>query len=181
MDHDLERILADDYLVDLAGRSVPELRALRADCRSVETRLSFLRRLVQGHHDIVTGEIDRRRSGGPRDDVGDLVDHLPEILADRIRGPGSGRLPSSIESEEPSGRLVERLHAIEGTVPLEAVASVGDDELAAAVGDFAALEAEVSGLRRAMFDRIDVLEAELTRRYRDGEARVDDVLAEQTD
>ena len=34
----------------------------------------------------------------------------------------------------------------------------------------------VSTLRRAMFDRIDTLQAELTRRYREGETTVDDLL-----
>jgi hypothetical protein len=40
-----------------------------------------------------------------------------------------------------------------------------------------ALEAEVSKLRQALFDRIDTLQAEITRRYRDGQAQVDDLLA----
>ncbi len=181
MDHDLERVLAAEYLDDLPGRGVAELRSLRADCRSVETSLSYLRRLVQGHQDIVLGELERRRTGGDADDVSALVDRLPQILADRIRGPGSGRLPSSIESEEPSGRLAERLAAIEAAVPLEEVASVEIERLEGSAADFTALEVEVSALRRAMFDRIDAVEAELTRRYRDGEAQVDDVLAEQAE
>jgi hypothetical protein len=182
MDHDLERVLAAAYLAGLPERDVAELRTLRADCRAIETRLSYLRRLVQGHQDIVVGELERRRTGGDPDDVGALVDRLPEILADRIRGPGSGRLPDSIESEEPSGRLAEHLEAIVATVPLEEVASVGIERLEATATELADLEGKVSALRRAMFDRIDVVEAELTRRYRDGEALVDDLLAtEQAD
>jgi hypothetical protein len=47
---------------------------------------------------------------------------------------------------------------------------VTDGDLArAAERQLAALELEVSTLRRALFDRIDALQAELTRRYRDGE------------
>jgi hypothetical protein len=34
----------------------------------------------------------------------------------------------------------------------------------------------VSDLRRNLFDRIDAIEAELTRRYRTGEASVDSLL-----
>jgi hypothetical protein len=93
MDTELDRILADDYLAGLSDRPVAELRALRAQCQTVETQLSYLRRMVQGRHDIVTGEIDRRSHGGDRYDVSDLVDRLPEILADRIHAPGPGRLP----------------------------------------------------------------------------------------
>lgn len=181
MDHDLERVLAAEYLADLPDREVAELRSLRADCRAIETRLSYLRRLVQGHQDIVVGELERRRTGGDADDMAALVDRLPEILADRIRGPGSGRLPESIENEEPSGRLMDHLEAVMTAVPLEEAASVEMERLEAAATELADLEAEVSALRRDMFDRIDVVEAELTRRYRDGEAQVDDVLAEQTD
>ena len=41
-----------------------------------------------------------------------------------------------------------------------------------------ALEHDVSDLRRALFGRIDTLQAELTRRYRDGEAHVEELLHE---
>ena len=81
MDTELDRILADDYLASLPDRPVAELRALRAECQTVETQLSYLRRMVQGRHDIVTGEIDRRGHGGDRYDVSDLVDRLPEVSA----------------------------------------------------------------------------------------------------
>jgi hypothetical protein len=160
---------------------VPELRRLRAECQSVETQLSYLRRLVQGRHDIVTAEQARRLRGGDPDDVHGLVEQLPEILSDRIRAPGPGRLPSSIEPPEPSGRLVDRLGSINEAVPLDAPDALGDDDLAAAAGQLADLEGEVSALRRAMFDRIDAIEVELTRRYADGEAHVEDLLSPHGD
>ena len=53
MDQELNQILATDYLSGLADRPVAELRVLRAECQSVETKLSYLRRMVQGRHDIV--------------------------------------------------------------------------------------------------------------------------------
>ena len=177
MDPELDRILAEDYLADLAERPVGELRTLRAECQAVETQLSYLRRLVQGRHDIVAGELGRRRQGGDRYDVSDLVDHLPEILADRIHAPGPGRLPSTMEPGELSGRLVERLDAIGDLVPIESPGDADEHALGRAVEDLGALEAEVSGLRRQLFDRIDAIQAEITRRYRSGEARVEDVLS----
>jgi len=181
MDQDLERILGDEYLSGLTERSVAELRSARAECQALETKLSFLRRLVQGRHDIVTGEEERRRSGGDPDDVAGLVERLPEILSDRIRAPGPGRLPTSIEPGEPSGALVERFESIAEAVPLDAPDAVTDDDLQEAAEQLAALEGEVSQLRRSMFDRIDAIEAELTNRYRDGSARVDDLLAAEGD
>lgn len=176
MDQELRQILADGYLDGLAELSVEELREARARCRAVETKLSYLRRLIQGHHDVVTGEVRRRAEGGAPGDVIGLVEQLPTILADRVRAPGPGRLTSTMEPGEVSGGLSDRLAAITHRVPLDGLASVSGDELQQVVDDLSALEVEVSGTRRAMFDRIDVIEAELTRRYRDGEASVDDLL-----
>lgn len=181
MDQDLDRILVDDYLSGLADRSVADLRVLRADCQSVETQLSYLRRLVQGRHDIVTAEMERRLDGGDPGDVHGLVERLPEILSDRIRASGPGRLVASIEPPEPSGRLVERLDSIAETVPLDRPDAVTDADLDHTAGRLAALEGELSGLRKALFDRIDTIEAELTRRYADGQANVDDLLVRHTD
>ncbi len=177
MDAQLDRILAEDYLADLSARPVGELRDLRDECKAVETQLSYLRRLVQGHHDIVADQIERRGSGGDPSDVGGLVDRLPAILADRGRAPGAGRLPSGLEPGELSGRLVERLEQITGSAPMRALDRATDEELATAQAELRDLEHEVSTLRRALFDRIDPLQAEITRRYRDGEARVDDLLS----
>ncbi len=39
----------------------------------------------------------------------------------------------------------------------------------------------MSALRRAVFDRIDAVETELTGRYRDGSAHVDDLLANRSE
>lgn len=176
MDVMLDRILAEGYLDGMSDLPLEELRSLRRECQAVETQLSYLRRLVQGRHDIVVGEIDRRRDGGDPADVHDLVERLPDILSDRVLAPGPGRLPLPIEPGELTGRMVDRLAEITGEVPLETPGSWSMSELAASEVALDELEHEVSTLRRAMFERIDALQAEITRRYRDGEARVDDIL-----
>ena len=181
MDAELDRILADGFLDGLGDRSVGELRSLREACQAVETQLSYLRRLVQGRHDIVAGEIDRRRGGGDPHDVHDLVERLPDILSDRVHAPGPGRLPVTMEPGELSGRLVDRLGQITEQVPLEATGAASDAGLAAAEVALGELEQEVSTHRRALFDRIDTLQGEITRRYRDGEAQVDDLLHAEAD
>ncbi|MCU1371552.1 MAG: aerial mycelium formation protein [Ilumatobacteraceae bacterium] len=176
MDTELDRILADDYFVGLEDRPVAEVRALRAECQAVETQLSYLRRMVQGRHDIVTGEIDRRGHGGDRYDVADLVERLPEILADRIHAPGPGRLTPNLEPGDLTGRLADRLTEISDRVPIESPGEADDEALAQVATDLSELEHEVSGFRRQLFDRIDTLQAEITRRYRTGEARPEDAL-----
>jgi hypothetical protein len=177
MDQDLARILDDDYLSDMSALTVAELRTRRNECQHVETQLSYLRRLVQGRHDIATGEIERRRGGGSPEDVSALVERLPEILADRIHAPGPVRLPSSLGPAEASGRLFEELDAITEAASLDTPDQVTDGDLARAAEQLAALELEVSSLRRRLFDRIDTIQAELTRRYREGETTVDDLLS----
>ena len=64
---DLADLLEPAYLGDLPGRSMDEVRAMRAECQEVETGLSLLRRLVQGRLDIVGLELQppRRRVATP--------------------------------------------------------------------------------------------------------------------
>lgn len=178
MDQALNRILADDYLAGLGEAPVADLRAARAECRDVETKFSYLRRLIQGHHDVVTAEIRRRSDGGAPGDVADLLDSLPTILADRVRGPGGGRLTATMEPGDVSGSMADRVNEATGSVPLEGLTSVSGDALEDAARRLAELEAEVSATRRSLFDRIDSIEEELTRRYRDGEASVDELLVD---
>lgn len=177
MDTELERLLADDYLADLGSLSLAEMRSRRGECQAVETQLSYLRRLIQGRHDITTGEIERRRNGGDPEDVHGLVERLPEILADRIHGSGPGRPPTEFAPQELTGTLVEKLAGIAEAVSLDDPHALDDHELTTAADQLGRLEHEVSALRRAMFDRIDAIQGELTRRYRDGEAQVDDLLS----
>jgi hypothetical protein len=179
MDAMLDNILQEGYLGDVSQRPMTELHSLRLDCQSVETQLSYLRRLVQGRHDIVTGELSRRRSGGDPDDLSALVDRLPEILGDRIHSPGMGRLPQTMQPGNVSGRLVDRLESIVSEGHLMTFFELTDDQLETIAGQLESLEHDVSDLRRAMFDRIDALQAELTRRYRDGEASVEELLQER--
>ncbi len=49
----IDRVTAPDYLDGLADRTAAaEIRAMRDDCRSEETRLSYARRVLQGQLDI---------------------------------------------------------------------------------------------------------------------------------
>lgn len=179
MDQALERVLAEGFLADIERLPVADLRAARADCKDVETKCSYLRRLIQGHHDVLSGELRRRSEGGAPDDVTALVEKLPEILADRVRGPGAGRLTPTMTPGDLSGELVERIDAITAKVPLDGFGGRTDADLQRLADELAAMESEVSGLRRSLFDRIDAIEDELTKRYRDGSASVDDLLAGQ--
>lgn len=172
----IEHVLDPGYLADLADRPIEQIRAMRAECQEIETGLSYLRRLVQGRLDIVGTEAGRRADGGQPSDLSDLIAHLPEILSDRTRTPGTGRLPQTMAPAELAPELQARLEEIVSAGELAALAELSDERLRAAADALGSFEREVSAQRRELFTRIDALQAELTRRYKTGEASVDTLL-----
>ena len=145
---------------------------MRADCQQVEVGLSYLRRLAQGRLDIVADELRRRSDGSPPTDMHGLVERLPSILAEHVTSPGPGRLPTYFEPgdlEEVSAQL----DAIVDTAALSGLPELSDDGVRELMERLTGLEHEVSAQRRALHDRIDALQGELTRRYKTGEATVE--------
>jgi hypothetical protein len=176
MDETIARILDDAYVADLGERAIEDIRAMRAECQDVETGLSYLRRVVQGRLDIVHAELTRRRGGGEPGDMASLIDQLPAILGDHLRAPGNGRLPVSLEPGRVDPELQARFDAVVGEADFDAITDVEEAKLVAAGDAMAELEQDISTRRRALFDRIDELQAEITRRYKTGEASVESLL-----
>jgi hypothetical protein len=172
----LDRILEDGYLGDLAELPMDEVRARRAECQEIETGLSMLRRLAQGRLDIVGLEQARRAEGGDPDSLPDLIARLPEVLSDRTRSEGPGRLPQLLAPGALDSDLEAELEQVASSGSVTDLPRLSDDELRAMAEALEALEAKVSAHRRLLFGRIDALQAEITRRYRDGEATVDSLL-----
>lgn len=175
--HDrLEAILADDYLGDLSASPMDEIRSRRASCQTVETGLSYLRRLAQGHLDVVEAELARRREGGGPEALEELIARLPELLAARTRNPGGGRLTADFGTGEVDPDLQSELDALVKRFDLDSPDRTEIDALEQAAAALTDLEHRISALRRRLFDQLDLIEAELTRRYRTGEATVDGLL-----
>jgi hypothetical protein len=172
---EFERVLADDYVGDVTALAMDDLRTKRAECQALEVGLSYQRRMAQGRLDIVAAEQRRRAEGGdpPSDD--DLVRNLAATLADRQRPPGNGRLPQLMAPEAAEVDTAE-LDAIAGPGTLARLPEQADDVLAALVERLSSYEHEVSARRRSLHERIDALQAEITRRYRTGEATVETLL-----
>lgn len=173
---EVDAVLAAGREDDLTAASLPEIRSMRDECRRVEDKVSYLRRLVQGRLDIISSELRRRAEGGTPGDLPSLVEQLPEILSDRVRGPGAGRLPSSTLPPEDDEDLVAELDAIVPPGTLDSLPALSDEDAKALADDFGDLERRVSERRRELFARIDALQAELARRYKSGEATVGVVL-----
>lgn len=173
----LDELLAPSYVEALQDIPLPDVRARRAAATEVETGLSYLRRLIQGRLDIVAAERDRRAAGQAEGDVSDLVERLAGILSDHVRAPGMGRLPSTIGPGEVDESLLAELDRLVPPEDLAHLGNLSDDELEAIVSQVDRLEQDVSRRRKALFDVIDRLQAEIVRRYRTGEANVDNLLS----
>jgi len=166
--------LAADLLDGLDVLTLDEVRERRAACQDRESGLSYVRRLAQGRLDIVTHEVTRRRDGMVDEDV---VAGLTAALADRITAPGNGHLPSSFGPGEVDPELIAALDAVATPALVSDPRAMTDEDLRSATEGLEAFEREVSDMRRAMFERIDALQAEVVRRYQTGEASVDNLLA----
>lgn len=161
---------------DLARLSLPELRALRRDAQRDETDLSYLRRLLQGRIDILRAELARRgRASVPAPADASVVERLPEILTDApARNRSSARhVTLGTPHNEEYGRLAAEMLA---EVELSDLEARTDLELATAMGRLVGYEQEVSRCRQRLQGTTDECSGEIARRYRVGEAQVDDLL-----
>jgi hypothetical protein len=148
-----------------------ELRAVRAKLQNDDDAVSYVRRLTQARLDLVQAETRRRRDGGSDS----LSDDLTSILSSHLTG-GAPRPPRP--AADFSGHpLAEQFEALCDRAGDSDLSSLSPEDLAAYADALHAFEQDRSHERRELFARIDELSAELVRRYRDGEANVDGLLA----
>ncbi|MFF7458569.1 ABC transporter substrate-binding protein [Kitasatospora sp. NPDC008115] len=164
---------------DLGRLGLDQLRILRRETLEQEADLSYLRRLLHGRMDILLAELDRRpgaRPADPAEPAGALLERLPAILTD---APSTVRRSARhVTLGPPRGQQSQlEADALMGDVQLADLAAHPAEELLAALERLRAHEREVSGRRQRLLRTADGCNAEITRRYRDGEARVDDLLA----
>jgi hypothetical protein len=161
----------------VAGLPMSEVRALRRRAQREEADLSYLRRLLQGRIDILRAELGRRGRAGqsPVRELGPVMERLPEILRDApARHPSSAR---HVTLSAPQGEECLRLAAgMLDEVGLSDLAARTDVELRVALARLVRHEREVSLRRQGLQRTADACGAELARRYREGEAQVDDLL-----
>ncbi|ANJ08225.1 aerial mycelium formation protein [Streptomyces parvulus] len=162
---------------DLTALSLPELRTLRRDAQREEADLSYVRRLLQGRIDILRAELAGR---GPAAVVttaatGSVVERLSEILADApARQRSSAR---HVTLGTPRSEACRRLAAeMLGEVELSDLTARTDTELTDGMGRLVRYEQQVSRDRQRLQRTADGCSTEIARRYREGEAQVDDLL-----
>jgi hypothetical protein len=147
-----------------------ELRALRRAAHQEEADLSYVRRLVQGRVDILRAEEARRAAPDSR-----LLDLLPQILADvPSRHRSSARHVTLGTPRGEEYRLLAEEAMAE--VGLSDLSARTDEELREAMARLGRFEERVSRRRQALQHTADGCNAEIARRYREGEAQVEDLL-----
>ncbi|MBO8187981.1 RsiG family protein [Streptomyces spirodelae] len=163
-------VLREPEQPDLHALCLRELRVLRRSAQQDEADLSYVRRLLQGRIDILRAEVARRSSAGSP-----LLDLLPQILAD---GPPSHRSSArhvtlaAPRSEEYRTLAEEMLAEVE----LSDLEARTDGELHDAMARLVRYEQQVSRRRQSLQHTADECSTEIARRYREGEAQVDDLL-----
>lgn len=160
--------------VALTGVDLDELRALRRQAQEDEADLSYLRRLLHGRVDILRAELARRSVSGPAADT--LMEQLAEILTDlpsQVRNSARHVTLHTPRSEEYQALADELMD----DVALADLESQSDSALRAACIRLTTHEQMLSLRRQGLQRTVDGCSAEITRRYREGEARVDDLLS----
>ncbi|MEU7600320.1 AmfC protein [Streptomyces sp. NPDC040724] len=158
---------------------LPELRALRRDAQRDEADLSYVRRLLQGRIDILRAELARRSDpelARRTDPEAPVVDRLSVILADAPSSRSASARHVTLgtpHSEEYRLLAAEMLADVE----LSDLGARTDGELHDGMGRLVRYEQQVSRRRQQLQRTVDDCSAEITRRYREGEAQVDDLLA----
>lgn len=173
----LDQLLADDILTTIQDRSLPELRSARVLAAQAENDVSMIRRIAQGRLDIVGHEL-QRRSGAVVDDadVPGLLFSLPDILSGESTGSG-GRAVVVNEPGPIALDLSGHLDRAASPSDLSGVDELDDGALRMVFERIREIESSLSAVRRQLHDRIDSIQSEIGRRYRDGEASIDSLLS----
>lgn len=176
-EHDLVMVFDPGYLSGLGQLPLAELRAKREMCAELEMELSYVRRLAQARIDLIMAESERRHQGLSEPSAEVLVEQLPQILGERTRAEGPGRLPSLLApSDWAQGSLAARVEEVLPSDQLGSLGALSTQELDELHVSLSRLERDISAERRALHDIQDRLQEELVRRYRSGEATVDALL-----
>lgn len=168
----IDRVLAEDYLADLASRSMDEIRTMRRDATEEESLASYERRMLHGRLSVLRFELDRRAGK----EEGSLVENLTKILADPSRGPSRGAIQMHDPDLEAFGEPSRRVSKLVSDDTLARLPDLDDDAIRAHIAEIEDAEREVSESRARLLDVLDALNDELARRYKTGEADPSDVL-----
>jgi hypothetical protein len=168
-------VLDPEYTAGLEELANDELRTRRGTCDDLDAELSYYRRLLHARMDLLEFELRRRRGEETRS----LIDALPDILADGegVESPHF-TMPKTLPIDPPDipmdgRRSIDRVLADDFLTHLP---DIDDAELNEIQLMLSTAERKVSEQRRSVYEALEVLNAELARRYREGIVSVDHLL-----
>lgn len=161
----IDQVLDPEFVADVAGLELDEVRARRSLAGDVENELSYYRRLLHGRMDLIRFEL-RRRTG---EETRSLIEALPEILADPEptgnHRTGRYEVPDLPMLPDVGKREID--HILGGDVLLR-LNELDDEALASALDAISEMEVEISEQRKSVQQVEDRLVEELAARYRVG-------------
>ncbi|MEA2009121.1 MAG: hypothetical protein U9N78_00280 [Actinomycetota bacterium] len=173
----IDQVTDPAYVQDLGSLSMEDLRDRRRVLDDLDTEFSFYRRMLHGRMDLLSFEM-KRRSG---EETRSLIEALPQILADGIDGPSRNTIPKdlSLTLPELSGTGNRSIDRVLGDGFLAFLPSLEDDELEEIQATLTEAEHQISVQRRTVYDVYDLINEEITRRYRNGVVDTTDLFEEQ--
>jgi hypothetical protein len=169
----IDVVRSPEFTKGLDTISIDDLRRRRKICSDLDVELSYYRRLLHGRMDLLAFELRRRRGLEQRT----LLEALPEILAGGAAGV-EGLPERQVDVAVP--RLPEKgRRAVDralGDDFLARLPNLPDEELVEIQTRLTEVETEVSAQRRDVYRAYDLIQEELTRRYREGLVSVDELL-----
>jgi hypothetical protein len=171
----VDALLEPAFLESATTQPMAEVRRLRREAEQQEVNLSYTRRLLQGRLDIVRRELQRRAEHDGRS----LLDLLPEILSEKGRGPAHGLGRHQTVQPYAPEEYESWVNSLTKGVDISAITDLPDAKLEKAARALAEAESGLSERRRGVQKVMDGLAGELGRRYRDGEADVAALLADE--
>lgn len=171
----IDQVLDPDFVDDLESLSLDELRTRRGVCDGLDTELSYYRRLLHARMDLLAFELERRAGRETRS----LLEALPAILADGEDGGTHQMLvPRNLPVDPPDipeeGR--RNIDRVLGDDFLTHLPEISDADLEEIQATLTATERQISDQRRSVYEVLELLTAEVARRYRDGLASVSELL-----
>jgi hypothetical protein len=164
-----------EFTANLAAVPLEELRARRDLCDELDTEFSYYRRLLHGRMDLLAFE-QRRRTG---EETRSLIEALPEILAGSdvgapLRTEVAKPLPIDPPDPGEGRRAIDR---VLGDDFLTHLPTIDNSELDEIREMLASTERDISAERREVYGAMEIILEEITRRYQEGLADVDELLS----
>jgi hypothetical protein len=159
-----QRVLDPVFVEGLEDLPIEELRRRRDEALAEREFQSYLRRLIQVRHDLLTAERSRRAAG---EEAPSAVDRVTEVLLGGPQGRGRGEAVRVVLPEDDI-ELAERVaDAAVGSLSIDAADDLSDEQLAEALERLGERERTVSADRAAVLRIHDRFQEELKRRYRE--------------